>query len=172
MSIRVKIYHLVHCSIVLLVVLTGCGFESHGDSQPVESIGTSEGELNIVAWEGYVERGENDIRFDWVSDFELDSGCKVNVTTTSSSDEMLALMNQGGYDLVTAAGDAADRLIADGRVQALNIGWLPSWDLIDPRFKKSPWHTVDGIHYGVPFLWSANRVLYSESVFQETSSFK
>ena len=32
--------------------------------------------------------------------------------TAATSDEMVALMNQGGYDLVTASGDASLRLIA------------------------------------------------------------
>jgi putative spermidine/putrescine transport system substrate-binding protein len=37
-----------------------------------------------------------------VTKFEADTGCKVNVKTAGTSDEMLSLMNQGGYDLVTA----------------------------------------------------------------------
>ena len=70
-------------------------------------VGASEGQLNIVAWAGYVERGETDKAFDWVTKFEADSGCKVNVKTANTSDEMVALMNEGGFDLVTASGDAS-----------------------------------------------------------------
>ena len=74
-----------------------------------------EGELNIVAWPGYVERGESDKNYDWVTGFEKDTGCKVNVKTAVTSDEMVTLMNQGGFDLVTASGDASLRLIAGDR---------------------------------------------------------
>lgn len=67
-------------------------------------IGAGEGELSIVAWAGYIERGETDANFDWVSDFEAATGCMVSVKTANTSDEMVALMNEGGFDLVTASG--------------------------------------------------------------------
>lgn len=33
----------------------------------LKEIGNLEGELSIIAWPGYVERGETDPRYDWVS---------------------------------------------------------------------------------------------------------
>ena len=90
-------------------------------------IGPGEGQVNIVAWPGYIERGETDAKFDWVTKFEEASGCKVNVKTANTSDEMVALMNEGGFDLVTAPGAAALRLAAGKRVQPVNIELLPSW---------------------------------------------
>ena len=33
----------------------------------VKEIGAGEGQLNIVAWAGYIERGETDKAFDWVT---------------------------------------------------------------------------------------------------------
>ena len=48
------------------------------------------------------QRGESDKNYDWVTGFEKDTGCKVNVKTAATSDEMVTLMNQGGFDLVTA----------------------------------------------------------------------
>src|SRR6266545_2759665 len=74
-------------------------------------VGAGEGQVDIVAWPGYVERGESDKNYDWVTDFEKASGCKVNVKTAATSDEMVTLMNQGGFDLVTASGDASLRLV-------------------------------------------------------------
>jgi spermidine/putrescine-binding protein len=61
-----------------------------------------EGQVDIVAWPGYIERGESDKNYDWVTKFETDTGCKVNVKTAGTSDEMLSLMKQGGKDHVTA----------------------------------------------------------------------
>jgi len=84
-------------------------------------LGPTEGQVDIVAWPGYIERGETDPNFDWVTAFEKDTGCKVNVKTAGTSDEMVALMNEGGFDLVTASGDASLRLIAGGRVQEINV---------------------------------------------------
>ncbi|AXB00129.1 ABC transporter substrate-binding protein [Aeromonas caviae] len=129
------------------------------------TLGKGEGQLNIVAWAGYVERGETDKNYDWVTGFEKETGCKVNVKTAATSDEMVALMNEGGFDLVTASGDASLRLIAGGKVQALNLALIPSYNKIDPRLQKAPWHTVDGKHYGVPYQWGGNILMYNTKVF-------
>ncbi len=132
------------------------------------SIGPGEGQVDIVAWPGYIERGETDKKFDWVTDFEKKTGCKVNVKTAGTSDEMVALMNEGGFDLVTASGDASLRLIAGKRVQPVNIDLVPSWKTVDPRLQNAPWHTVGGVHYGVPYQWGANVLAYNSEVFKET----
>ncbi|WP_421273166.1 ABC transporter substrate-binding protein [Aeromonas veronii] len=128
-------------------------------------LGKGEGQLNIVAWAGYVERGETDKNYDWVTGFEKETGCKVSVKTAATSDEMVALMNEGGFDLVTASGDASLRLIAGGKVQALNLALIPSYSKIDPRLQNAPWHTVDGKHYGVPYQWGGNILMYNTKVF-------
>ncbi len=133
----------------------------------VTAIGEGEGEVSIVAWPGYIERGETDKGFDWVTKFEADTGCKVNVKTANTSDEMVALMNEGGFDLVTASGDASLRLVAGGRVQPINIDLIPSWSTVDDRLKNAPWHTVDGVHYGVPYMWGPNVLMYNTEVFKE-----
>ncbi|HDZ8915208.1 TPA: ABC transporter substrate-binding protein [Aeromonas hydrophila] len=129
------------------------------------TLGKGEGQLNIVAWAGYVERGETDKNYDWVTGFEKETGCKVNVKTAATSDEMVALMNEGGFDLVTASGDASLRLIAGGKVQALNLALIPSYGKIDPRLQNAPWHTVGGKHYGVPYQWGGNILMYNTKVF-------
>ncbi|ATL98381.1 spermidine/putrescine ABC transporter substrate-binding protein [Aeromonas sp. CA23] len=128
-------------------------------------LGKGEGQLNIVAWAGYIERGETDKNYDWVTGFEKETGCKVSVKTAATSDEMVALMNEGGFDLVTASGDASLRLIAGGKVQALNLALIPSYSKIDPRLQSAPWHTVDSKHYGVPYQWGGNILMYNTKVF-------
>ena len=131
------------------------------------AIGAGEGELSIVAWPGYVERGDSDKAYDWVTKFEAATGCMVKVKTANTSDEMVALMNEGGYDLVTASGDASLRMVAGKRVQAINTDLIPSWKNLDPRLADAPWHTVGGVHYGVPYQWGPNVLAYSTEVFKE-----
>ncbi len=131
------------------------------------AVGDGEGEVSIVAWAGYIERGETDKAFDWVTKFEADTGCMVKVKTANTSDEMVALMNEGGFDLVTASGDASLRLIAGNRVQPINTALIPSWSTVDPRLQDASWHTVDGVHYGVPYMWGPNVLMYNTDVFKE-----
>jgi putative spermidine/putrescine transport system substrate-binding protein len=134
-------------------------------------IGLGEGEVAIVAWPGYIERGETDAAYDWVTDFEAATGCAVTIKTAATSDEMVALMNEGGFDLVTASGDASLRLVFGDRVQPVNIELIPSWDTIDPRLQNAPWHTVDKDgdgapeHYGVPYQWGSNVLMYNTEAF-------
>jgi putative spermidine/putrescine transport system substrate-binding protein len=131
------------------------------------AVGAGEGQVDIVAWPGYIERGEGDKAYDWVTGFEKETGCKVNVKTAASSDEMVTLMNQGGFDLVTASGDASLRLIAGKKVQAINTDLIANWKSVDERLQSAPWNTVDGIHFGTPYQWGPNVLAYNTNVFKE-----
>lgn len=133
--------------------------------EAMKELGKGEGEVSIVAWAGYIERGESDKAYDWVTSFEKDTGCKVSVKTAATSDEMVSLMNQGGFDLVTASGDASLRLVAGKKVQPINTDLIPSFKNVDPRLQNAPWHTVDGVHYGTPYVWGPNVLMYNTKVF-------
>jgi putative spermidine/putrescine transport system substrate-binding protein len=135
-------------------------------AEPLTEVGEGEGVVDIVAWPGYIERGDTDPAYDWVTGFEKETGCQVRVKTAGTSDEMVALMNEGGFDLVTASGDASLRLIFGDRVQEVNVSLIPSWGTIDERLQNAPWHTIDGKHYGVPYQWGSNVLMYNTDVFQ------
>ncbi|MBZ0289743.1 MAG: ABC transporter substrate-binding protein [Anaerolineae bacterium] len=134
-------------------------------------VGEGEGQVDIVAWPGYIENGSTDPNYDWVTSFESETGCKVNVKTAATSDEMVALMNEGRFDLVTASGDASLRLIYGGRVQPVNLDLIPSWDTVDERLQNAAWHTVDtdgdgtAEHYGTPYQWGPNVLMYNTEAF-------
>jgi putative spermidine/putrescine transport system substrate-binding protein len=122
-----------------------------------KSIGPGEGALNIVAWEGYAEDA-------WIKPFEAESGCKVNRKYAGSSDEMVALMRQGGggeYDLVSASGDASLRLIYGGDVQPIEVKFIPDFENFVPELKAPPHNTINGVHYGLSYEWGPNILLYN-----------
>ncbi len=124
-------------------------------AEPLTSLDKPEGRLDIIAWPGYIERGQTDKQYDWVSQFEKDTGCQVNVKTAATSDEMVSLMAKGGYDLVTASGDASLRLIMGKRVQPINTALIAGWGSLDPRIAKGAWFNVGGKVYGTPYQWGA-----------------
>src|SRR3954454_11584853 len=120
-------------------------------------IGTGEGKLNVIAWEGYTQP-------QWVKPFTKETGCKVNAKYAGSSDEMVTLMRQGGgsqYDMVSASGDASLRLIRGGNVQPVNVDLIPGYKDFIPQLKSPPHNTVDGKHYGVSLQWGPNTLLYN-----------
>jgi putative spermidine/putrescine transport system substrate-binding protein len=127
-------------------------------------IGEPEGQVNIVAWPYYVEDGSNDPNADWVSSFVEETGCKVNVTLGSTSDDMFTLMQTGNYDLVSASGDASNRLIAAGEVAPVNLSLIPNYADVFEGLKNKPHNTVDGVPYGVPHGRGANLLMYNTEV--------
>lgn len=171
-----KIVRLLALLAVLTLVAAACGDGGDGGGGggggPITEVGEGEGELNIIAWAGYIEDGSTDANYDWVTQFEADTGCQVNVKTAGTSDEMVALMQEGsGFDLVTASGDASLRLIQGGAVQEVNVDLIPSYSTVDERLQNAPWNTVDtdgdgtAEHYGVPYQWGSNVLLYNENAF-------
>ncbi len=127
-------------------------------------LGAGEGSLEVVAWAGYVEDGSNSPDLDWVSSFEEATGCQVNVTLGNTSDEMFTLMQSGNYDLVSASGDASNRLISAGSVQPINLNLIPNYVDVFEGLKGKPHNTVDGVPYGVPHGRGANLLMYNTEV--------
>ncbi|EEV5887810.1 extracellular solute-binding protein [Escherichia coli] len=134
-------------------------------AEPPTNLDKPEGRLDIIAWPGYIERGQTDKQYDWVTQFEKETGCAVNVKTAATSDEMVSLMTKGGYDLVTASGDASLRLIMGKRVQPINTALIPNWKTLDPRVVKGDWFNVGGKVYGTPYQWGPNLLMYNTKTF-------
>jgi putative spermidine/putrescine transport system substrate-binding protein len=123
-------------------------------------LGEGEGEVNLVAWGGYVEDGSTDPDVDWVTDFEEETGCQVNVKIGNTSDEMVTLMRTGSYDSVSASGDATLRLIAGGDVVPVNTDLIPNYADVYDGLKDQPHNSVDGQMYGVPHGRGANLLMW------------
>jgi len=155
----------------MVVGVSACGSSSSSSSGSAASnlptkVGTGEGQLNLIAWEGYAQP-------QWVKPFEKQTGCTVHSKYAGSSDEMVALMrqNSGQYDMVSASGDASLRLIAGGNVQPMNVALVPEWKNFFPQFQSPVHNTVDGKHYGISLQWGPNTLLYNtQSVKPEPKS--
>src|SRR4051795_11605738 len=135
----------------------GGGSSSASASKLPTTIGPGEGQLNLIAWEGYTQP-------QWVKPFEKQTGCQVNAKYAGSSDEMVTLMRQGGgsqYDMVSASGDASLRLIRGGNVGPVNVNLIPSYKDFIPQLKSPPHNTVDGKHYGISLQWGPNTLLWN-----------
>jgi putative spermidine/putrescine transport system substrate-binding protein len=152
----------------LLLFAAGCGDDDDdgGDggggeaaSDLPQKIGKGEGQVDLIAWAGYVEDGSTDPAVDWVTPFEKQTGCKVNVKTGNTSDEMVQLMQTGQYDSVSASGDATLRLIAGGDVDPVNTDLISNYKDVFPALKNQPHNSVDGQMYGVPHGRGANLLM-------------
>ena len=127
----------------------------------LHKIGKGEGKLNLIAWEGYLQP-------QWVKPFEQQTGCQVNAKYAGSSDEMVALMKNGGggqYDMVSSSGDADLRILYGGDARPVNVSLIPSWKQFFPAFQSPPFNTINGVHYGVSLQWGPNVLMYSKKAF-------
>jgi putative spermidine/putrescine transport system substrate-binding protein len=147
----------------MLAFAAGCGDDDDSDGggeEAVTELGKGEGEVNLVAWAGYVEDGSTDPAVDWVTDFEKETGCKVNVKIGNTSDEMVQLMRTGQYDAVSASGDATGRLYEGGDVSPVNTDLIPNYEDVFDALKDQPYNTFDGENYGVPHGRGSNLLMY------------
>jgi putative spermidine/putrescine transport system substrate-binding protein len=153
--IRIKRAHVLLAALAAALCVPAAGV-SAGNGLPT-TIGKGEGQLNLVAWEGYTQK-------QWVQPFTKATGCKVNAKYAGSSDEMVTLMRSGGgsqYDMVSASGDASLRLIYGKDVQPVNVNLIPDWKNFIPALKSPPHNTIGGQHYGVSLQWGPNTLLYN-----------
>jgi putative spermidine/putrescine transport system substrate-binding protein len=154
-------------------VTTGCGTQGGSstgtkalggltvpDIPMKQSMGAMEGSVNILAWPGYAEDGSNDPKVDWVTPFEQQTGCQAHVKYFGTSDEAVSLMKTGGYDVVSASGDASLRLVASGAVAPVNTALIKDYGQIEPFLKDRAWNSVHSQMYGVPHGWGANLLMY------------
>jgi putative spermidine/putrescine transport system substrate-binding protein len=154
----------------IAVFAIGCGGSSDSSSDTsgdmLSSVGTGEGQLNIICWAGYCEDGSTDPKVDWVTPFEKQTGCQVNVKIGNTSDDMVQLMRSGQYDGVSASGDATLRLIDGGDVSPVNTDLVSNYADVFPGLKDQPYNSVDGQMYGIPHGRGANLLMYNTDSVQ------
>jgi len=163
----------------MAVVAAGCGSSDDGGTgaagtgkaelpggTPMAALGQGEGQVDLIAWAGYVEDGSTDPSADWVTPFEQKTGCKVNVKVGNTSDEMVTLMRTGQYDGVSASGDATLRLIYGGDVAPVNTDLIPNYADVFEGLKDQPHNSVDGQMYGVPHGRGANLLMWRTDTVQ------
>jgi putative spermidine/putrescine transport system substrate-binding protein len=145
-------------ALLTVVLLAACGSSSNSsgisrNTHMLQSLGKTEGQLNLVEWPGYVEP-------QWVKPFEQQTGCQVHNKDAGTSDEMVLLMRTGQYDGVSASGNATERLVDAGDVSPVNVNLVPNYKTIFPDIKNQPYNTFGGVHYGIPHGRGANLLMW------------
>ena len=66
---------------------------------------------------------------------------------------------------MSASGDASNRLIASGAVAPIEPSSIPAIKPTSCPTLQAPAHnTVDGVHYGVPYMYGPNFLMYNTDV--------
>ena len=150
---------------VAALVLAACS-SGGGTAQrtPQASLGAGEGELKLVIWAGYAERGATDKNFDWVTPFETKTGCKVSTTDMTDSANGVSLLQSGDYDGGSFSGNATVRLMASGDVAPVNVDLIPNYKNIFDGLKNKAHNSLNGQPYGVPHGRGPNLLTYNTEI--------
>ncbi len=129
---------------LLASCLTGCG--SSGEKAG------SNGELNLFVWTEYLPDSV-------VEKFEKETGIKVNVSTYSSNEDMLAKVKSetaGAYDVLNPSDYMVAQLIAQGMLKELDFDKLPNFSHIGDSYKNPSYDP--GNVYSVPYMGGAGAI--------------
>lgn len=160
-----KLAILLMSSIIGICCMTGCGAGS-GNASSAGTVG-SVGEVNIICWSEYLPD-------EVVADFEKETGIKVNMTTYTSSDEMLAKVQSsapGTYDLLISPGMTTAILAKQGVLAELDKSKIPNYDNIDPIYMSTPNDPEN--KYSVPYLYTSVVIaVNTDEIKDEIKSYK
>ena len=159
-------------ALATLLLTAGCGSSSKTPPPalepptarvtPLAAIGDGEGQLNLIAVQGYVDPA-------WSAAFQRSNPkCKLNVKYARSPQEVTVLMKDGGggqWDMVAASGVVGLGLIYGGDVQPMNTALIPDWKNFEPTFQNPSFNTVRGVHYGISLQWGPNTLLFNTRKF-------
>jgi putative spermidine/putrescine transport system substrate-binding protein len=151
---RIRKGHALLAAVAAALCVPASGVSSSSDDSMITKVGKTEGQLNLIAWEGYTQP-------QWAKPFTKATGCKVKPKYGGSSDEMVTLMRTGQYDAVSASGDASLRLIFGKDVRPISPALIPDYKNFIPALKSPPHNTVKGVHYGISLQWGPNTLLYN-----------
>jgi putative spermidine/putrescine transport system substrate-binding protein len=154
-----RIVGLLAASALLAAACSGAGGSAAPSSQA--ELGEGEGQLNMVIWNGYAERGATFPEFDWVTPFEEKTGCIVKTTDMTDSANGVSLMQSGDYDGGSFSGNATVRLMAGGTVAPINTALIPNYANIFEGLKLQDHNSLDGVPYGVPHGRGPNILMYN-----------
>lgn len=135
---------LISLSLVAAAV-TGCGEKTSGGSG-------DKGELNLFVWTEYLPDSV-------VDKFAKETGIKVNVSTYSSNEDMLAKVKSetaGAYDVLNPSDYMVAQLIAQDMLKPLDFEKLPNFSHIGESYKNPSYDP--GNVYSVPYMGGAGAI--------------
>jgi spermidine/putrescine transport system permease protein len=118
--------------------------------------------LNVFNWSEYLPQSV-------IDKFEQTYNIKVNYSTFSSNEEMLAKLMAGGgqYDIAVASDFMVEILKKQQLIEPMNTANLPNMKNIGSQFLNLPFD--EGNKYSVPYMWLAGIIAYDSSKVSEGS---
>ncbi|SFG28761.1 Spermidine/putrescine-binding protein [Desulfotomaculum arcticum] len=129
--------------LALCIGLAGCGSGSGGTEQTAGQ--EEEKVLNVFNWSEYLPQ-------EVIDNFQEETGIKVNYTTFSSQEEMIAKIEAGGadYDVIVPTNYTVEGLVQRDMLRKLDLSKIPHIQDIGPEYLDQAFDP--GNQYTVPYM--------------------
>ena len=144
-----KVLALALATLMMAGILTGCG--GSGEKQRV---------VNVCSWGEYIDT-------DLITQFENETGIKVNYQIAESNEALYSLLKSGGadFDVIVPSDYMIARLIAEDMLAELNYDNIPNYAKIDEAYKNLSYDPEN--KYTVPYTWGTLGIIYNSAMVDE-----
>ena len=135
---------------LLMISLTGCGNDASTGEQ-----------INLMSWGGeFIPR-------EVITEFEEETGIKVNYKEVTSNEDMQSLLetNPGQYDLAVVTDYMVDILRQNEDIGILDKGKLPNYSNINPIYQGN--YYDENNEYSIPYAISTSLLLVNPKAVEE-----
>jgi spermidine/putrescine transport system substrate-binding protein len=162
MNQRIAVFSRPHLLPVLLSVsLLFCACTKKSDAPSSTQAATAGGSkvVNLAIWSNYVAQ-------DLLNDFEKRTGIRVQISSYSSNEELLAKLQAGasGYDVVVPSDYMVFVMAKLGLARELDRTQIPNSRSLDPKYLKRSFDPEN--KYSVPYNWGTTGIAVNRSLYK------
>ncbi len=113
--------------------------------------------VNVCSWGEYIDT-------DLITQFEEETGIRVNYQTVESNETLYSLLKSGGgdYDVIVPSDYMISQLIEEDMLEELDYSQIPNFSLIGEDFKHLPYDPEN--KYTVPYAWGTLGIIYNTTM--------
>src|ERR1700760_76151 len=123
--------------------------------------------IRVVVPGGAVQNGSVNPKTDWVTPFEEQSGCLVELRTANTDADAYKDLTYGignsYYDAILASPTVAGQLMTAKAVAPLKTAQVTGYASVSPRLRAAPPEVAGATTYGLPYLWDSYVTGYNSS---------
>ena len=116
--------------------------------------------VNVCSWGEYIDES-------LITEFEEQTGIRVNYQTAESNEALYSLIKMGGadFDVIAPSDYMIARLIEENMLAELDYTNIPNFDLIDDQYKHLSYDPQN--KYTVPYMWGTVGIIYNTTMVAE-----
>ena len=116
--------------------------------------------VNVCSWGEYIDES-------LITQFEEETGIRVNYQTAESNEALYSLIKMGGadFDVIVPSDYMIARLIDEDMLAELDYSHIPNFDLIADTYKNLSYDPEN--KYTVPYTWGTLGIIYNTTMVSQ-----